>query len=317
MSRDKLLPRFIGKVGKRAGVPLVSVPLTGLLIGASLLLPLEQLVKAASSVVLTANIFAALAVLIMRASKLPSYRPSFRVPFFPIIQIVTLAIFGFLLVDIGLEAVEISGGLVGFGILLYFIFGRRHWKQDYALLHVIEGLTNRKVEREHLESELISILHEREETAPDPVDQVLQEAFYHDIEGEISTEILFREVADLLKEQYPGVDLFTLFREREAAGSTALTPFFAIPHIIVEGDYPFHVVAVRCREGAAFGDNRPSVKAVFFLIGTMDQRTLHLKVLASLAQIVESTDFKQQWISLREKRYLKSLLLAATRGRFN
>lgn len=158
LARDRLLPLWTGYVSKRRGTLLASVPLTGVFIGLALLLPLEQLVKAASSVVLTANILAAVSVIIMRSSGLPSYRPSFRAPLYPYLQILAVAVFAFLLVDIGLEAIEISLGLVGFGVLIYLVYGRRHWRREYALLHLIERATNKQITGDHLESELIALL---------------------------------------------------------------------------------------------------------------------------------------------------------------
>jgi mannitol/fructose-specific phosphotransferase system IIA component (Ntr-type) len=305
---------------KKMGTPVVSVVSTGIVIGASQLLPLEHLVKAASSVILTTNILAALAVIIIRASKIPSYRPSFKVPFFPVLQIITILLFIFLLVDIGLEAVEISAGLIGAGILLYLLYGRRTWKQDYALLHLVLRATNKKLSSGYLENELIALLHQRDETILDDVDRIFSEGEYISLEEGMTVQELFEFMAEKLKEQYPGTDLLALFRERETAGTTALTPFFAIPHIIVDrdsGNGNFHLAVVRCREGIFFSDDRPAVKAVFFLIGSKSQRTLHLKVLASLAQIVDNPSFEKKWLEVAGPNYLKSLLLSEKRGRFN
>jgi len=100
-------------------------------------------------------------------------------------------------------------------------------------------------------------------------------------------------------------------------GTTALTPFFAIPHIIVQGEAPFHLIAIRCRKGVVFTEEKPAIQAVFFLIGTKDNRTLHLKVLSALAQIVQSSEFEKTWLSARDPKHLKSLMLSAHRGRFH
>ncbi|MFP4384194.1 MAG: amino acid permease [Spirochaetia bacterium] len=320
MARDRLVPKAIGVIQKKKGTPLVSVLVTGIVIGASQLLPLEQLVKAASSVILTTNILAAVAVIIIRQSKIPSYRPSFKVPLFPILQIITILLFIFLLVDIGLEAVEISAGLIGAGILLFLIYGRRTWKQDYALLHLVLRAANKKISSDHLENELIALLHEREETAPDDVDRVFSEGEYVSLDSGMTSEELFKYMSDHLKDRYPGSDLLELFLERESVGTTALTTFLAIPHIIIddkEGSSSFQLAGVRCKEGIYFSDDRPAVKAVFFLIGSKSQRTLHLKVLASLAQIVETPAFEKKWLEVSGPKYLKSLLLSEKRGRFD
>lgn len=320
MSRDRLLPKAIGVMLKKKGTPVTAVIITGIVIGASQLLPLEHLVKAASSVILTTNILAAIAVIIIRQSKIPSYRPSFKVPLFPILQIITILLFIFLLIDIGLEAVEISAGLIGAGILLFLLYGRRTWRQDYALLHLVLRAANKKIASEHLENELIALLHQREETEPDDVDRVFSEGEYISIDSAMSANELFQFMSEQLKDRYPESDLYDLFIEREGAGNTALTPFLAIPHIIIEnkeGSGHFQLAAVRCREGVFFSDDRPEVKAVFFLIGSKSQRTLHLKVLASLAQIADNPSFEKKWMEVAGPNYLKSLLLSEKRGRFD
>jgi len=317
LARDRLLPAWMGRVGRRSGAPLFSVAFTGVVIGLSLFLPLELLVKAASSVVLAANILAALSVMIMRASGLAGYRPSFRVRLYPYLQITAIAVFGFLLVDIGLEAVEVSLGLVALGLLVYFLYGRRRWKREFALLHLIERATDRELTGDHLESELIAILHERDETTPDSVDGILADATYRDLSGPFTAAELFEAAAGDLWSRFPSEDLVALLRRREAAGSTALTPFFAIPHIIVGGTDRFHLLVIRCREGVTFSDDRPDVRAVFFLVGSRDMRTLHLKVLAALAQIVQEAGFESDWMDARGPKNLRSMLLSAKRGRFH
>jgi len=87
LSRDNLLPNAVGKVSKRFKTPVFSIFITGLFIVLSLQLRLEMLVKAASVVILTAYVLTNLAVIILRESKLKNYRPSFKAPFYPWLQI--------------------------------------------------------------------------------------------------------------------------------------------------------------------------------------------------------------------------------------
>ena len=87
LSRDKLLPKAAGTVHKRFQTPVFAVCLTAGFVFCALLLDIETLVKAASAVILTANVLAAMAVIIMRHSKVINYQPSFRVPFYPVLPI--------------------------------------------------------------------------------------------------------------------------------------------------------------------------------------------------------------------------------------
>ncbi|MHC5164903.1 MAG: PTS sugar transporter subunit IIA, partial [Planctomycetota bacterium] len=61
----------------------------------------------------------------------------------------------------------------------------------------------------------------------------------------------------------------------------------------------------------------PSVKAVFVIVGTKDQRTLHLKSLAAIAQIVQSAHFEQYWQQVQTTDQLRDILLLSERRRFH
>jgi len=131
LGRDNLLPPIAAKVNKK-GSPTVAIMLTGGIILASLLLDIEKLVKAASAVVISSYILSALAVLVMRYSKLTNYRPTFRVPLCPGLPMLGIACFSLLIFDMGLAAVEISLGLIVFGLLIYVFYGRQHTDMGYA-----------------------------------------------------------------------------------------------------------------------------------------------------------------------------------------
>ncbi len=103
LSRDELIPRFLGKVNHKYKTPVVSISITCILIILSLTLNLDTLVTVASTVILTMYILVNIAVIILRYSKIQNYKPSFRVPLFPWIQIVSIIIFSFLICYMGLE----------------------------------------------------------------------------------------------------------------------------------------------------------------------------------------------------------------------
>jgi len=95
---------------------------------------------------------------------------------------------------------------------------------------------------------------------------------------------------------------------REASSSTALSPFFALPHIIVEGKEKFTMLMVRSREGIRFSDQAEAVHALCFLSGSMDQRHFHLVVISALAQIVQHPSFEKAWMEARDVPELRRLL---------
>src|SRR5690554_3665601 len=108
MSRDNLLPDLLGKVSKKYSTPIPSLLFTGLFIALAILLPLEILIKAASTVVIMNYILSSLAVVILRESKIQNYRPSFKCPLYPWVQIASIIAFLALIWDMGLYPILIS-----------------------------------------------------------------------------------------------------------------------------------------------------------------------------------------------------------------
>ena len=109
--------------------------------------------------------------------------------------------------------------------------------------------------------------------------------------------------------------IFKLLIEREKESSTVLTPFLAIPHIIIEGQDIFGVLIARCSQGIAFSDEAPRVHTVFVLIGSKDKRPLHLTSLAAIAQIVQEEDFEKRWMVAKKPEALRDLVLLGKRKR--
>ena len=317
LSRDNLLPEYLSKINQKFKTPVRSVLLTGVFISVSLFLPLEVLVKAASTVVLTSYILANIAIIILRESKLQNYRPSFKTPLYPWIQIVSIIVFGVIISDMGLITLQISLGLVVIALLLYFFYGMKRAKFESAWIHLFARIGNKKLESYDLESELKVIIHNRDEIVLDTFDKIVTRAEVLDLEGKVTKEELFRKAADALTGRIKKTpeEIYKLFREREDASSTAIIPAVAIPHIILEGNELFDLMLIRCREGIYFTENAPAVKAVFVIIGTQDKRRLHLQALAAIAQVIQNENFDRRWIEAKNPELLKDIILLSERRR--
>jgi len=326
LSRDHLLPQVFRRVTPR-GVPLVSLLLTAILVLAGSLTKIEILVTTASTIILASYLLNNVAVLVMRAGRLTSYRPTFRVPFTPVVQIIAMALFVFFIVDLGAAGLLVTGGLVVSSLAVYLIYGRRKHSGEFALLHVIERITNRAITGDHLEQELQAILHEKDEVHLDEVDHVMANATTLDLPAEASLNIAFQHIAENLAARLDtgtsGPDttrldpesIRGLLWERENESSTALSEFVAVPHLIVPGEGSFQLVCARSSTGVDFGADHPSIKAIFVLAGTRDNRSLHLRTLAALAQIAMDPAFESEWLAARKPERLREVLLLSDRRR--
>ncbi len=315
LGRDKLLPAFVAKENKN-GEPVIAIILTAAVILTSLLLDIEKLVKAASAVVISSYILSATAVLVMRKSRLTNYRPTFRVPLCPWLPLFGIACFSLLIIDMGLEAVEISIGIAVLGISIYFFYGRKRTDMEYALLHVVESLTNKNLTADSLEKELYDVLHQRDELVHDDFDKALKTAQAIDLDPGAGQKELLDVVSGALVASlnHSADEIRARFIEREEQGSCVLTPFVAIPHIICDGEKLFRIMLIRSREGISF-ENDFSVKAFFVIAGSRDMRRLHLKALAAIAHIVQHPEFEKRWSTAKNEEQLKDILLLSERIR--
>ena len=316
LSRDRLIPPFAGRVGKRQ-TPTAAVIITGTFILGSLLLDLELLVKAASAVVLAAYVLSNLAVLILRQSRIENYRPSFKVPLYPVLPIFGVIVFSVLVLSMGLATILMSIGFVAVAVVVYLAYGRRHADQQYALLYLLERITNKELSDYSLESELRTVLHERDEVIHDVIDTVFDRAVVLDYDEEVGCERLFYDAGQALAKplKMEPAEVESLLKEREEESSTVLAPLVAVPHLIVPGDDSFEVLVVRGREGINFPEEGAAVKAAFIIAGSRNKRSLHLKALAAIAHITQHPEFKDRWLSARNEQGMRDILLLSERNR--
>ncbi len=317
LSRDRLLPDFVGRINVRYKTPHNALLLTGAFILLSLFLKLEILVEAASVVLILTNILACLSVIILRESRLFNYQPSFRTPLYPWLQIFGIISLGFLLVEMGIEAIAISCALSAGGISAYWLYGRVKASKEYALLHLIERVTARELTTYNLENELKHIIRERDEIQMDRFDHIIDKAQIIDIENQVTMAEFFQQAVVTLSARLhlSKEDLAKYLYEREHESSTVVSPFLAIPHVIILGEHLFDILIFRCRVGVFFSKEAPAVKAIFMLIGTIDERNFHLRALTAIAQIVQHPDFERRWLAAANREQLRDIILLGQRKR--
>jgi mannitol/fructose-specific phosphotransferase system IIA component (Ntr-type) len=219
----------------------------------------------------------------------------------------------------GRDVLLISFALVMVGIIFYFLYGHKNSDREYALLHLIARITDKEVEESShmLEGELRNIIHSRDDVLLDRFDRIIHKAHVMDIEESMNVDEFFSLIAAKVS---PFVELSKeevrkkLF-EREGESSTAITPFTAIPHLIIEGKGLFDLVLVRARKGIVFSDKSDAVKSIFVLCGSRDQRLFHLQALASIAQTILNPEFETRWMDAKSEEALRDIILLSERRR--
>jgi len=318
MSRDQLLPPLLSRISVRFKTPHISILLTGgFMITAIVFLELEVLVKTASTLMLILFILVNASVIIMRESKIQSYRPRFKSPLYPYIHIAAIVAYSALIIDMGSVPLLITAGFIGLSAAWYWLYVCRRVSRASAVMHVVERVTDRELKTVTLENELRDILLERDDIIEDRFDELIRGCEVLDIQGREKDETIFRQVSAILAKRL-GTDEYVLFEKflhREAEGGTVVQPGFAIPHIVVEGESKFDILLVRAREGIIFSHAPDPVRIMFVLVGSKDERNYHLRALMAIAQIAQEKHFEQRWFTARDIQGLRNLILLSTRKR--
>ena len=169
-----------------------------------------------------------------------------------------------------------------------------------------EGLMGREVE-----SDLWDLTRKRDSFTKVRLMHIIENCSIIEIQHHVKKEGLFELVSQHLGQAQnisPDVVKHKLMaREKEAV--TALKPDFAIPHIIIEGEGSFELIAVRAKKGVFFSEDFPKVRSVFVMSGTQDQWHFYLRTLAVIAQVVRTEDFFHEWMKASGKEELRSLIL--------
>jgi APA family basic amino acid/polyamine antiporter len=318
MSRDRLLPPLLAQVSGRFKTPHISILLTGgFMIASIVFLDIKVLVETASTLMIILFILVNASVIIMRESRIQSYRPKFKSPLYPYIHIFAIIAYGALIIDMGLVPLLITAGFIGLSAAWFWLYVYRRVSRASAVMHVVERVTDRELKTVTLENELRDILLERDDIIEDRFDQLIRECEILDIQGEESAEKIFRQASAILAGRL-GTDEFVLFEKflyREAEGGTVVQPGFAIPHIVVEGENKFDILLVRARDGINFPHAPDPVRIMFVLAGSKDERNYHLRALMAIAQIAREKNFEQRWLTARDIQGLRNLILLSTRKR--
>jgi len=318
MSRDQLLPPLLSRINERFKTPYISIALTGgFMIAAIVFLDIELLVKTASTLMIILFILVNASVIIMRESRIQSYRPKFKSPLYPYIHIFAIITYSSLIIDMGKVPLLISASFIGLSAAWFWLYVSRRVSRASALMHIVERVTDRELKTVTLENELRDILMERDDIIEDRFDKLIRECKILDITGKQPAEKIFREISTILAKRLQTNEyvLFEKFLRRESEGGTVIQPGLAIPHIVVDGEGKFDILRVRAVDGIDFPHAPDPVRVMFVLAGSKDERNYHLRALMAIAQIAQEKDFEQRWFAARDAAAIRNLILLSTRKR--
>ncbi len=318
MSRDQLLPKIFAKTNQRSKTPVISIIFTtAFMIIVIVFLNIENLVKTASTLKILLFLMNNISVIIMRESKIQNYRPKFKVPLYPFLPIFAIISYVILLVNMGWIPLLISFIFFVLGIIIYFAYARKKIDRTSAIMHIIERISAKELKSTSLEDELRQIVITRDEIIEDRFDKLIKTCDILDVEGSPEIDELIKSISRLFEKRcnVSKDDLIMGFNKREAQSSTIIKPGLAIPHIIIPGKKCFGIIPVRCKKGIRFTDSKELVHTMFVLIGTLDERSYHIRALMAIANLVQESEFDKLWMSARNTDELRDVILLSNRKR--
>ncbi len=316
MSRDKLLPGFFNVISRRFNTPYISILATGVfMILVIVLLKVDLLVKVASSILILLYLFTNLTLILFRESKLLSYRPKFRSPFYPYVQILGIIAAVFLLIEMGTFIVFLMMVFIFIAYGWYRIYASKQTTRDSALLFLLERLVVRDSElrSDYLLSELKEIVIQRDKISPDKFHELIENAFFLEIDSRMGAKRFYKKISNYLGKKLD-IDpkrLLEKFMEPNKIACALIRPGWAIPHIFIEEEGILQVLLVRAREGVEFEQDE-TASIIFVIVGSHSERQYHLEI---LAEISRDPEFDKKWRQAANERDLKNLILLTERDR--
>jgi amino acid transporter/mannitol/fructose-specific phosphotransferase system IIA component (Ntr-type) len=316
MGRDRLLPDFFGQVGKR-GAPTVGIATTVLAIVVCVtVFDPTGIAKLASAFKLVMFALGCLAVIVMRESRIESYDPGYRSPFYPGMQILGILAPFWLIVEMGILPTLFTFTLITVGAMWFTYYARDRVDREGAIFHVFERLGRQRDDR--LDTELREVLKDRGPRDADPFDAFFTGARVIDVGGSIDFESLARQAAELLSQdlRVSAAELAEGFLQGTRVGGTPVSHGAALPHVRLEQIEEPCLLLARVSGGVRFESLgaalQPSeddpVRAVFFLVGPDADPGRHLRILAQIARRVDQDVFMPEWLAASGGTQLKEAL---------
>ena len=318
MSRDHLLPPVFRKLGK-FGTPLSSILLTlGVVSLILILFDPMRIAKLASSFQLLMFALVCLAVIVMRESRIQSYDPGYKSPFYPWMQIAGILFPFYLIFEMGLIPILFSNGLIVASTIWYFYYARHRTARNGAIYHVFERLGQHR--HQDLDSELRGILREKGLRKEDPFDEIISRSLVLDLDTEASFEGVVTIVAYKLKVKVDlsAEEIKAQVMDGTRIGATPVAHGVALPHFRTDRIAQAEMVLVRARQGVLMTMYNPltheeeeeiRLGALFFLVSPENDPAQHLRILARIAERIDEDSFTTEWEQAENEYQLRQCLL--------
>ena len=296
MAKDNLLPGRLGQLGRFETPTLAIIATVAAMVLILLFLDVKSVAKLASAFQLLLFGLVSLCVIVMRESKIEGYKPGFKAPFYPWLQILGLVISFWLIVEMGIIAIGFTGMLAIGCAVWYHLYAASRTERYGAIFHVSARMGKNRYKG--LDKEMMSIINERTQDENLSYESMIHRADFFPVEpDEISFEQFSQKVASVFseKDEFPEEESADFFAGRRESGSplgkdTVLwyrsTEHLSQPELVV-----FYLPEPTEIEEFPYG----KLQTFLFLLVPREAVGLDLRLAGHLADIVSGRPFAREW----------------------
>ncbi|PWN06214.1 amino acid transporter [Rhodohalobacter mucosus] len=321
MARDNLLWKDLSAIGRHSTPTIAILVTSSVMIFFILVLNVEDIAKLASAFMLLIFGLLNLAVIIMRESRIEEYDPGFKSPLYPWTQVAGILISIWLIAEMGVLSVLFTLGLIIACIAYFHYYASKKVKRSGAIFHVHARLG--KMQYEELEWEMRGILREKGLRKEDPYERAVGRSIVIELQEAEQIEEITERVSERLADRVglPTNTLVELFHDESSEGVLPVGNNTGLKHIRIDSGTDTEIVLVRVKEGIRI-DNENVVNvadteesdddvlhALIYLVSSNKKSGQHLRILAHLAEMIDSVDFCSRWNDAKDEAELREILL--------
>lgn len=318
MARDELIPTYFSKLGRFGTPTIATVATTILMIFLLLLFNVESVAKLASAFQLLLFGILNISVIVMRESGIEGYDPGFRSPWYPWTQIFGFFISVFLIAEMGLLSVIFTVAIAAVSVAWYFSYSKERVSREGAIYHVHARLG--KYQHEGLEREMRGIMREKGLRKEDPYEKAIAQSLVLDLSEPESIDQITKRVSEAFSKraQISEESIYNLFIKDYKEGIIPVGNSCAFKHVRIDKDMDTEVALVRVKDGLDFEDinlekNQKDMDdklvSLIYLMSSTKKSGQHLRILAHLAEMIDTVDFKERWLQAEDETDLREILL--------
>jgi len=320
MARDRLISTKFASLGRFDTPTLSTVATTLIMILLIVMFNVDSVAKLASAFQLLLFGILNVSVIVMRESGIEGYDPGFRSPWYPWMQIAGFFISAYLIAQMGFLSIIFTLVIILVSVIWYFYYSKGKVEREGAIYHVHARLG--EYQYKGLESEMRGIMREKGLRKEDPYEKAIGRSVVFDMKESPAIEEIIEKVCRELSTRisYSKDDMITLFEEDYRDGIIPVGHASALQHIRIDDNVDTEVALVRLQEGIEMdreefeeiGDEEKKdgkIHCIIYLISSKKKGGQHLRIIAHLAEMIDSIDFYERWMSAEDEAHLREILL--------